>query len=52
LRKKYDKKRDASDSSSEILREESLVPLAMTAHAPSQAIHVPAIHVNDIVTGK
>jgi antitoxin HigA-1 len=33
----------------EILREEFLVPLGMTAHALSQAIHVPATRVNDIV---
>jgi addiction module HigA family antidote len=36
----------------EILREEFLVPLGMTAHALSQAIHVPATRVNDIVNGK
>jgi addiction module HigA family antidote len=37
---------------SEILQEEFLVPLGMTAHALSQAIHVPATRVNDIVNGK
>jgi addiction module HigA family antidote len=36
----------------EILREEFLAPLGMTAHALSQAIHVPATRVNDIVNGK
>jgi antitoxin HigA-1 len=36
----------------EVLREEFLAPLAMTAHALSQAIHVPATRVNDIVNGK
>jgi antitoxin HigA-1 len=36
----------------EILREEFIVPLGMTAHALSQAIHVPATRVNDIVNGK
>ena len=36
----------------EILREEFLVPLRMTAHALSQAIHVPATRVNDIVNGR
>ena len=36
----------------EILREEFLVPLEMTSHALSQAIHVSAIRVNDIVNGK
>jgi addiction module HigA family antidote len=35
----------------EILREEFLVPLEMTAHALSQSIHVPATRVNDIVNG-
>ena len=35
----------------EILREEFLVPLGMTAHALFQAIHVPATRVNDIVNG-
>ena len=36
----------------EILREEFLVPLEMTAHALSQAIHVPATRINDIVKGR
>jgi addiction module HigA family antidote len=36
----------------EILREEFLVPLGMSAHALSQAIHVTATRVNDIVNGK
>jgi addiction module HigA family antidote len=36
----------------EILREEFLVPLRMSARALSQAIHVPATRVNDIVNGK
>jgi addiction module HigA family antidote len=36
----------------EILREELLVPLRMSAHALSQASHVPATRVNDIVNGK
>jgi addiction module HigA family antidote len=36
----------------EILREEFLAPLGMTAHALSQAIRVPATRVNDIVNGK
>ena len=36
----------------EILREEFLVPLEITAHALSQAIRVPATRVNDIVNGK
>ena len=36
----------------EILREEFLVPLGMTAHALSRAIRVPATRVNDIVNGK
>ena len=36
----------------EILREESLVPLGMRAHALSQAIHVPATRMNDIVNGR
>ena len=38
--------------SGEIWREAFLVPLGMSAHAPSQAIHVPATHVNAIVNGK
>ena len=36
----------------EILREDFLVPLGMTAHALSQAIRVPATRVNDIVNGR
>ena len=36
----------------EILREEFLVPLVMSAHPLSLAIHVPATRVNDIVNGK
>jgi addiction module HigA family antidote len=36
----------------EILREEFLVPVEMSAHALSQAIRVPATRVNDIVNGK
>lgn len=36
----------------EILREEFLGPLGMTAHALSQAIRVPATRVNDIVNGR
>jgi addiction module HigA family antidote len=36
----------------EILREGSLVPLGMSAHALSLAIHVLATRVNDIVNGK
>src|SRR5207253_7439162 len=36
----------------EILREEFLVPLGMSAHALSHAIRVPATRVNDIVNGK
>ncbi len=36
----------------EILREEFLLPLRMSAHALSQAIRVPATRVNDIVNGK
>ena len=36
----------------EILREEFLGPLEMTAHALSQAIRVPATRMNDIVNGK
>ena len=36
----------------EILSEEFLVPLGMSAHALSQAIHVPATRVNDIVNRK
>ena len=33
----------------EILREEYLAPLGMTAHALSIALHIPASRVNDIV---
>ena len=36
----------------EILREEFLAPLEMSAHALSQVIRVPATRVNDIVNGK
>ena len=36
----------------EILREEFLVPLGMSAHRAVLAIHVPATRVNDIVNGK
>jgi addiction module HigA family antidote len=36
----------------EILREEFLMPLKMSAHALSQAIRVPATRVNGIVNGK
>ena len=36
----------------EILRDEFLLPLGMSAHALSQAIHVPATRVNNIVNGK
>ena len=36
----------------EILREEFLAPLQMSAPALSQAIRVPATRVNDIVNGK
>lgn len=36
----------------EILREEFLLPLHMSAHALSQTIRVPATRVNDIVNGK
>ena len=36
----------------EILREEFLTPLEMSAHALSQAIRVPATRVNDIVNGR
>jgi addiction module HigA family antidote len=38
--------------SGEVLREEFLVPLGMSSHALSQAIHVPATRLNDIVNGK
>ena len=33
----------------EVLREEFLMPYALTAHALSMAIHVPAPRINDIV---
>ncbi len=33
----------------EILREEYLLPLGMSAHALSMALHVPAPRINDIV---
>ena len=33
----------------EILREEYLAPLGMTAHALAMALHVPAPRINDIV---
>jgi addiction module HigA family antidote len=33
----------------EILREEFLVPLGMSAHALAMALHVPAPRINDIV---
>jgi addiction module HigA family antidote len=36
----------------EILREEFLVPMGMTAHALSQALRVPANCVGDILKGK
>jgi len=36
----------------EILREDFLVPLAMTAHALSHTIRVPATRINDIVNGR
>lgn len=36
----------------EILRDEFLIPLEMSAHALSQAIRVPATRVNDIVNGR
>ena len=36
----------------EVLREEFLQPLQMSAHALSQATRVPAPRVNDIVNGK
>jgi addiction module HigA family antidote len=36
----------------EILREEFLTPLEMSAHALPQAIRVPATRVNDIVNGR
>lgn len=36
----------------EILREEFLIPLGMSAHALAMAIHVPAPRINDIVREK
>lgn len=36
----------------EILREDFLMPLEMTAHALSKALHVPPARVNDIVLGR
>lgn len=36
----------------EILREDFLVPLAMTAHALSKALHVTPARINDIVREK
>ena len=36
----------------EILREEFLLPLGMTAHALAMAIHVPAPRIHDIVREK
>lgn len=36
----------------EILREEFLAPLEMSAHALSKALHVPPARVNDIVLGR
>ena len=36
----------------EILREEFLVPLNMSAHALAMALHVPAPRINDIVREK
>ena len=36
----------------EILREDFLAPLEMTAHALSKALHVPPARVNDIVLGR
>lgn len=36
----------------QILREEFLVPLGMTPHALSKALHVTPSHVNDIVNEK
>lgn len=33
----------------EILREEFLIPLGMSAHALAMALHVPAPRINDIV---
>ena len=36
----------------EILREEFLIPLGVSAHALAMAIHVPAPRINDIVREK
>jgi len=36
----------------EILREEFLIPLGLSAHALAMAIHVPAPRINDIVREK
>ena len=36
----------------EILREEFLIPLGMSAHALAMAIHVPAPRINEIVREK
>lgn len=36
----------------EILREDYLMPLKMSAHALSKALHVPPARVNDIVLGR
>jgi addiction module HigA family antidote len=36
----------------EVLREEYLVPLDMTAHALAMALHVPAPRINEIVRQK
>ncbi|WP_271273715.1 HigA family addiction module antitoxin [Aliamphritea hakodatensis] len=36
----------------EILKEEYLVPLGMSANALAIALHVPATRINDIVRGK
>lgn len=36
----------------EILREDFLAPLGMSAHALSKALHVPPARVNDIVLGR
>lgn len=36
----------------EILREDYLVPLGMSAHALSMALHIPASRINDIVRGR
>ena len=36
----------------EVLREEYLVPLKMTAHALAMALHLPAPRINDVVREK